>query len=101
MAAVSTTLLTVLRAGDHLLAQNCLYGGTHDFVTRDFPALGLAVDFVDGDREVVDAFVRPNVIYDAIETDWRRTQARAAVVPSDSVNSALRKIIGAVAARVR
>jgi putative nucleotidyltransferase with HDIG domain len=30
---------------------------------------------------VVDAFVRPNVIYDAIETDWRRTQARAAVVP--------------------
>jgi cystathionine beta-lyase/cystathionine gamma-synthase len=50
MAAVSTTLLTVLRAGDHLLAQNCLYGGTHDFVMRDFPALGLTVDFVDGDR---------------------------------------------------
>lgn len=49
MAAVSTTLLTVLRAGDHLLAQNCLYGGTHDFVTRDFPALGLAVDFIDAD----------------------------------------------------
>ena len=49
MAAVSTTLLTVLRAGDHLLAQECLYGGTYDFVTRDFPALGLHVDFIDAD----------------------------------------------------
>src|SRR4029078_8936555 len=47
MAAISTTLLTVLRASDHLLAQNCLYGGTHDFVTRDFPALGPKVDFLD------------------------------------------------------
>ena len=49
MAAVSTTLLTLLGAGDHLLAQNCLYGGTHDFITRDFPALGLRVDFIDCD----------------------------------------------------
>ena len=49
MAAVSTALLAVLRAGDHLLAQDCLYGGTHDFITRDFPALGLSVDFIDAD----------------------------------------------------
>src|SRR5215475_11573478 len=27
MAAISTSLLTVLSAGDHLLIQNCLYGG--------------------------------------------------------------------------
>ncbi len=30
---------------------------------------------------LVHAFVRPNVIYDAIETDWRRSQAGMAVVP--------------------
>src|SRR6195256_6942070 len=47
MAAISTTLLTVLSPGDHLLAQNCLYGGTHDLLTRDFPKFGLAVDFID------------------------------------------------------
>src|SRR5947209_1833078 len=35
MAAISTTLLTLLANGDHLLAQDCLYGGTHDFVTKD------------------------------------------------------------------
>src|SRR4051794_10404376 len=32
MAAIATTLLTVLRPGDRLLAQRCLYGGTHGFV---------------------------------------------------------------------
>ena len=49
MAAISTTLLALLDAGDHLLAQNCLYGGTHNFITDDFPALGLDVNFIDGD----------------------------------------------------
>ena len=51
MAAITTTLLTVLSAGDHLLAQSCLYGGTHDFVTREFQGLGLSVDFIDADRK--------------------------------------------------
>jgi cystathionine beta-lyase/cystathionine gamma-synthase len=49
MAAITTTLLTVLSAGDHLLAQDCLYGGTHDFLMKDFAGLGLDFDFVDGD----------------------------------------------------
>ena len=49
MAAIATTLLTCLSAGDHLLAQNCLYGGTRELLTKEFTRLGLAVDFVDGD----------------------------------------------------
>jgi cystathionine beta-lyase/cystathionine gamma-synthase len=49
MAAISTTLLTVLGAGDHLLAQDCLYGGTHDLLTKDFAGWGLGYDFIDGD----------------------------------------------------
>lgn len=49
MAAITTTLLTVLKAGDHLLAQDCLYGGTHDFLTKDFPDFGLDFDFINGD----------------------------------------------------
>ncbi|TLZ44221.1 MAG: aminotransferase class I/II-fold pyridoxal phosphate-dependent enzyme [Gammaproteobacteria bacterium] len=60
MAAISTTLLTVLSAGDRLLAQSCLYGGTHDLMTRDFATLGLAVDFIDADRrESWQAQLRP------------------------------------------
>jgi cystathionine beta-lyase/cystathionine gamma-synthase len=49
MAAISTTLLTVLSTGDHLLAQNTLYGGTHDLLTHEFPKLGIAVDLIDAD----------------------------------------------------
>lgn len=47
MAAISTSLLTVLSAGDHLLAQNCLYGGTHDFLTKDLASFGISYDFID------------------------------------------------------
>ncbi|HEX5735327.1 MAG TPA: aminotransferase class I/II-fold pyridoxal phosphate-dependent enzyme [Blastocatellia bacterium] len=49
MAAISTTLLTVLRAGDHLLAQGCLYGGTHDLITREFASFGMEYDFINAD----------------------------------------------------
>ncbi len=49
MAAISTTLLTVLSSGDHLLAQDCLYGGTHDFITKDFATFGISFDFIHGD----------------------------------------------------
>lgn len=49
MAAISTTLLAILSSGDHFMAQNCLYGGTHDFITKDLPALGISCDFIDGD----------------------------------------------------
>lgn len=49
MAAISTTLFTVLESGDHLLAQGSLYGGTHELITKDFRKSGLTHDFVDGD----------------------------------------------------
>lgn len=49
MAAISTTLLTLLSCGDHLLAQSCLYGGTYDLLTGEFPRLGIDVDFIDAD----------------------------------------------------
>lgn len=47
MAAISTSLLTVLSTGDHLLIQNTLYGGTHDFAKTDLPSLGIEFDFID------------------------------------------------------
>ena len=50
MAAITTTLLTVLGSGDHFLAQECLYGGTHDLLTKDLPSLGIAFDFIDGNN---------------------------------------------------
>jgi cystathionine beta-lyase/cystathionine gamma-synthase len=61
MAAISTTLLTVMSAGDHLLAQDCLYGGTHDLLTNDFASFGLSYDFIKGDEpDSWQSKLRPN-----------------------------------------
>src|SRR6266581_6020297 len=49
MAAISTALLTILSAGDHLLVQDCLYGGTHDFITKDFGSFGIAYTLINAD----------------------------------------------------
>jgi len=48
MAAVTTTLLANLRPGDHLIAQRCVYGGTHHFITDTLANLGITTTFVDG-----------------------------------------------------
>ncbi|HEX9162384.1 MAG TPA: aminotransferase class I/II-fold pyridoxal phosphate-dependent enzyme [Thermoanaerobaculia bacterium] len=61
MSAITTALLTVLSAGDHLLAHNILYGGTFDFISKDFSRLGLAYDFIDTtNRSGWEEKIRPN-----------------------------------------
>lgn len=50
MAAITTALLSLLRAGDHLLVGDCLYGGTHDFLTQHAEELGWTYTFVDVHR---------------------------------------------------
>jgi cystathionine beta-lyase/cystathionine gamma-synthase len=69
MAAVSTTLLTVLAPGDRLLAQDCLYGGTHDFLTTELKQLGIETDFIDADDPASwEAQVRANTRAIYVET---------------------------------
>ncbi|HEX6674313.1 MAG TPA: aminotransferase class I/II-fold pyridoxal phosphate-dependent enzyme [Actinomycetes bacterium] len=46
MGAIATTLLSLLRAGDRVVAARELYGDTRDLLVRDLPALGIRVDFV-------------------------------------------------------
>jgi cystathionine beta-lyase/cystathionine gamma-synthase len=48
MAAITSSLLAFLSNGDHLLIQDCLYGGTHDFVTKDLGNFGIEYNFIDG-----------------------------------------------------
>ena len=69
MAAISTALLTVLSAGDHLLIQDSLYGGTHDFVTKDLGSFGITFDFVNADRpDSWDQKLRPRTRAIYVET---------------------------------
>lgn len=69
MAAITTTFLTLLSAGDHLLAQDCLYGGTHDFVTKDLNKFGISYDFFDGNKPASwEKKLRPNTKAMYVET---------------------------------
>lgn len=61
MAAITTTLLALLSHGDHLLALEGLYGGTHTFVTRDLAEFGIGHDLMDGNRpETWSALLKPS-----------------------------------------
>lgn len=42
MAAISTTLLSLLQNGDHVIIQNGLYGGTLRFILEDFERFGIS-----------------------------------------------------------
>jgi cystathionine beta-lyase/cystathionine gamma-synthase len=47
MGATACALLALLRPGDHLVASNVLYGGTHRLLSQEFAALGIGVTLVD------------------------------------------------------
>ncbi|HTM90325.1 MAG TPA: aminotransferase class I/II-fold pyridoxal phosphate-dependent enzyme [Terriglobales bacterium] len=61
MAAITTTVLALVRAGDHIVAQADLYGGAMKFFSHWLPKFGVETSFVEttraGDFERV---VRPN-----------------------------------------
>lgn len=46
-AAISTGLLTLLKAGDHVVASSSLYGGTFNLLSVTLPRLGITTTFVD------------------------------------------------------
>lgn len=46
-AAITTALLVLLKAGDHIVASNSLYGGTFNLFNVTLPRLGITTTFVD------------------------------------------------------
>jgi len=48
MAAISTALLSHLKAGDHVIFQDDLYGGTRNFVKHEFLKYGIEFSFSKG-----------------------------------------------------
>jgi O-acetylhomoserine (thiol)-lyase len=49
-AAITTGLLTLLKAGDHIVASSSLYGGTYNLLKVTLPRLGITTTFVDADN---------------------------------------------------
>ncbi len=48
MAAISTALMAFLKAGDHIVLQQTLYGGTYNLVTEEFHKYGIEYSFTEG-----------------------------------------------------
>jgi len=46
-AAINTALLTLLKAGDHIVASSSLYGGTYNLLNVTLPRFGITTTFVD------------------------------------------------------
>jgi len=46
-SAIATTLLTLLKTGDHIVASNSLYGGTYNLLSVTLPRHGITTTFVD------------------------------------------------------
>src|SRR5690606_1886650 len=47
-AAISTALMTFLKAGDHIVLQQTIYGGTYHFAVTQFEKFGIEYSFTDG-----------------------------------------------------
>jgi cystathionine beta-lyase/cystathionine gamma-synthase len=47
MGAVTTTLMTLLKSGDHIVAQRDIYGGVNKFLSQWLPRMGIETTFVD------------------------------------------------------
>ena len=46
-AAIATSLLVLLKTGDHIVASSSLYGGTYNLLSVTLPRLGITTTFVD------------------------------------------------------
>jgi cystathionine beta-lyase/cystathionine gamma-synthase len=69
MAATVGVLLGILKAGDHVLIADVVYGGTYRFADQFLRKFGVAVDFVDAaDLDAVAAALRPETVLVFTET---------------------------------
>src|SRR6202046_13512 len=73
MAAISSSLLSVLKAGDEVIATQALYGGTYRLMRDVFPRMGIVVRHVETDLAGIERMVNPRTRVLYIETPTNPT----------------------------
>jgi methionine-gamma-lyase len=69
MAAVSTALLTLLKASDHVVSAESVYSGTYELFTKVLPKFGVEVSLVDAiDAANYERAIRPTTRLFYLET---------------------------------
>ncbi|PWK11357.1 trans-sulfuration enzyme family protein [Tumebacillus permanentifrigoris] len=78
MAAISTVMLHLVQAGDHILAADALYGATFALFDKTFKKYGVETTWVDtSDVEQVKAAIQPNTKVIYLETPANPTMKMA------------------------
>jgi len=72
-AAISSTLLALLRAGDEVIATRQLYGGSYKLLRDIFPQLNIGVRLVDADLAGIEKLVTPRTKVLYVETPTNPT----------------------------
>ena len=72
-AAISSALLSLLRAGDELIATRQLYGGSYRLLRDIFPRYGIVVRYVDSDLVGIERLVNPRTKAVYVETPTNPT----------------------------
>ena len=68
-AAITYTIQALAQAGDHIVAQKTIYGGSYNLLAHTLPQFGVKTTFVDAhDLEAVAAAIRPNTKAVYLET---------------------------------
>lgn len=73
MAAISSALLSVLRAGDEVIAMRQVYGGTYRLMRDSFPRFGIVVRLVEPDLAGIERLASPRTKALYIETPTNPT----------------------------
>ncbi len=61
MGAITTTIMALLKSGDHVVAQRDIYGGANKFLSQWLPKMGIETTFVDTTQYEQHArAIRPN-----------------------------------------
>jgi cystathionine beta-lyase/cystathionine gamma-synthase len=61
MGAITTTIMALLKSGDHVVAQRDIYGGANKFLSQWLPRMGIETTFVDTtEYEQHARVIRPN-----------------------------------------
>jgi len=82
MAAISVTLLGLLKSGDHVVCDWTTYSSTHEMLDHRYTDYGIETTFVDtADPEAVRAALRPNTRLIYFETIANPTMKVAGIPP--------------------
>ncbi|HXF56474.1 MAG TPA: aminotransferase class I/II-fold pyridoxal phosphate-dependent enzyme [Actinomycetota bacterium] len=68
MSALQVTFTALLGAGDHVVSQRTVYGGTYALLTEVLPRFGVGVSFVEPEAEAVRRALRPTTRAVFLET---------------------------------